>query len=224
MSAIKKILAGTAGLAAVIAAASPAAAQYYPGSGYGNGNGYGYGYQNNNPGNAVGQIINSVIGATQYGGYQYGNYGYGQSYGYRGQNIQANVAVNQCSGAVEARLNGGGGSYGGGYGGGYDNQSYGQGGRVSGITNIEARNNGALRVHGVISTMGGYGGGYRGNGYDGGGYGGSYGGNGYNGGGYGTPSLSFTCKVDYSGRVIDLSIDRNRGNYGYNSGYGYRGY
>ncbi len=99
MSAIKKILAGTAGLAAVIAVASPAAAQYYPGSGYGNG----YGYQNNSPGNAVGQIINSVIGATQYGGYQYGNYGYGQSYGYRGQNIQANVAVNQCSGANSPR-------------------------------------------------------------------------------------------------------------------------
>jgi hypothetical protein len=218
MTAIKKILAGTVGIAAIIGAASPAAAQYYPGNGYG-------GYQNNSPGNVVGQVINGVIAATQYGGYQYGNYGYGQSYGYRGQNIQASVAVNQCSGAVEARLNGGG--YNNGYGG-YDQgsnqgygQSYGQGGRVTGITNIEARNNGALRVHGVISTMagGGYNQGYsQGYGYNNG-YNQGYG---YNNGGYGAPSLSFTCKVDYSGRVIDLSIDRNRG--GYNRGYGYRGY
>ena len=52
-----------------------------------------------------------------------------------------------------------------------------------------------------------------------GGYNNGYG-NGYNNGGYGAPDLSFTCKVDYSGRVIDLQIDRNRR--GYNRGY--RGY
>jgi len=200
MSAIKKLLVGSAGLAAVIAAASPAAAQYYPGYGYGNGYGY-----NNNPGAVVGNVINGVIAATQYGGYQYGNYGYGQSYRYGNQTIPANVAVNQCAGAIQARL---GGGYGGGYGGygygGYNN--YGGGGQIAGITNIEARNNGALRVHGLISTMGNYGGGY------GGGYG-------YNRG-YGAPNLSFTCKVDYSGRVIDLEIDRNRGyGYGYNRGW-----
>ncbi len=182
MSASKKLLAATAGFAAVIGAASPAAAQYYPG--YNNGYGNGYGYQNNNPGAVVGNVINGVIAATQYGGYQYGNYGYGENYRYGNQMLPANVAVNQCAGAIQARLNGGG------YGG-YNN--YGGGGQIAGITNIEARNNGALRVHGLISTMGGYRGGY--------------------GGGYAVPDLSFTCKVDYSGRVIDLEIDRNRGNY-----------
>lgn len=195
MSAIKKLLVGTAGIAAVIAAASPAAAQYYPG--------YGYGYQNNSPGAVVGQVINGVIAATQYGGYQYGNYGYGQSYGYRGQNIQANVAVSQCTGAVEARLNGGG--YNNRYGG-YNNYGAGAGGRVSGITDIQPRHNGALRVHGVISTMAGYGGGY---GYQGG----------YGNQGYGAPNLSFTCKVDYSGRVIALGIEPYRPTYGYNRGW-----
>lgn len=221
MSAIKKLLVGSAGVAALIGVASPVAAQYYPGYGYGGG----YGYQNSTPGGVVAQVINGVIAATQYGGYQYGNYGYGQSYRYGSQTIPAQVAINQCAGAVEARLNGGGAynsgygngyGYGGGYGGGYGN--VGGGGRVSGITNIEARSNGALRVHGVISTMANYGGGY-GNqgGYGGGYYGGGYGG-GYNGSGYGAPSLSFTCKVDYSGRVIDLQIDRYRG-YGYNRGW-----
>ena len=201
MSAFKKLLAGTAGVAALIGVASPAAAQYYPGYGYGNGYGY-----NNNPGAVVGNVINGVIAATQYGGYQYGNYGYGQNYRYGNQTIPANVAVNQCSRAVEVRLNGGRYNSGYGYGyGGYNN--YGGGGRVTGITNIKPRNNGALRVLGVISTAGNYGGGY--------GYNGGYGGY---GGGYGAPNLSFSCKVDYSGRVIDLQITPFRG-YGYNRGW-----
>ena len=202
MSAFRKILVGTAGLAAVVAAASPAAAQYYPGNGYNNGynNGYSNGY--NNPGQAVGNVINGVIAATQYGGYQYGNYGYGQTYRYGGMTIPANVAVDQCARAIAQNGRGGYGDYNGTYSGGYGS-SWNGGGQVTGITNIEARNNGALRVHGVASTNGG-------------GYGG------YNGGGYGAPNVSFTCKVDYSGRVIDLSFDRLRGNYGYNNGY--RGY
>ncbi len=219
MSAYKKLLAGAAGLAVVVGAASPAAAQYYPSYGYGNGYG-------NNVGGAIGQVINGVISATQYGGYQYGNSGYGQSYGYGGRTIQANVAVQQCAGAVEARLNGNGGGYGsyggygGAYGGSYGNSGYGTGGRVSGITSIEPRNRGALRVHGLISSNsygGAYNGGYGGNngGYGGyGGYNGGYGG-GYNSGGYGSPNLSFTCKVDYSGRVIDLNIEQLRRDYGY---------
>ncbi|WP_347718387.1 hypothetical protein [Sphingomonas sp.] len=204
MSAYKKLLAGAAGLAVVVGAASPAAAQYYPSYGYGNDYG-------NNVGGAIGQVINGVISATQYGGYQYGNSGYGQSYGYGGRTIQANVAVQQCAGAVEARLNGNGGGYGsyGGYGGSYGNSGYGTGGRVSGITSIEPRNRGALRVHGLISSNS-YGGGYGGYG----GYNGGYGG-GYNSGGYGSPNLSFTCKVDYSGRVIDLKIEQLRRDYGY---------
>ena len=208
MSAYRKLLVGSAGLAAVIGAASPAAAQYYPNQGYGNGygyNGYGNGYNNgygNNVGNAVSQAINGVIAATRYGNYRDGNYGYGQSYGYGQQRIPANVAVEQCARVVEARLsgydrggyNGGydnryGAGYGGGYGG-YDSRyggGYGGGARVTGITKIEQRNRGAVRVFGVASQAGGY------------------------NQGYGAPGYSFSCKVDYAGRVIDLDLDRTQG-------------
>ena len=56
MTAITKFLAGGVA-AAALAGAAPAAAQYYPGYGY-----PGYG------GNAVGQVINQVLGGG-YGGY-----------------------------------------------------------------------------------------------------------------------------------------------------------
>lgn len=86
MSALVKILAGAAGLAAAVGFASPAAAQYYPGYGY------------NQGGGVVGAIINGVIGGNQYG---YGNYGGNDRF-----------AVSQCSRAVEARLGGGYRGYG----------------------------------------------------------------------------------------------------------------
>jgi hypothetical protein len=97
MTALKTVLAG--GVAAVaLVGAVPAAAQYYPQYGYGNG------------GNAVGQVLNQVLGGGQYGGY--GGYG-GNS----------QLAVNQCTAAVTQRINreygnryGGYGGYGGGYG------------------------------------------------------------------------------------------------------------
>jgi hypothetical protein len=86
MKAFTKIAA--AGIAfAGLAAAAPAAAQYYPG--------YGYGYPNG--GNVVGQVINQVLG----GGYGYNNYG-----------ANSQVAVNQCAAAVQQRLGGGYGGYG----------------------------------------------------------------------------------------------------------------
>ena len=90
MAAIKMILAGGVAAAALVTAA-PASAQYYPGNPYGYGGG----------GNIVGQVINQVLGGG-YGGY--------------GANSQ--VAVQQCVGAVQARL-------GGGYGGGYSPYGYG---------------------------------------------------------------------------------------------------
>jgi hypothetical protein len=66
MKAFTKIAA--AGIAiAGLAAAAPAAAQYYPG--------YGYGYPNG--GNVVGQVINQVLG----GGYGYNSYGGGRVLG-----------------------------------------------------------------------------------------------------------------------------------------------
>ena len=92
MKAFTKIVAGGVAIAG-LAAAAPAAAQYYPG--YGNG----YGYPNG--GNVVGQVLNQVLG----GGYGYNN----------GANSQ--VAVNQCAAAVQQRLGGGYGGYNG-YGGG----------------------------------------------------------------------------------------------------------
>ncbi len=216
MSALKKILIGSAGLAAMTAIASPAAAQYgYPYGGYGN----------NNAGGVIGAIIGAIGGG--YGQYGYGNYGYNQ--------VSDRTAVSQCAAAVEARLNGYGGGYGqqqaygyGGQYGAYGNNGYAQpygnfgGGRVAGITRVERRSNN-LKVYGVAMTNATYGGAsrYGNNGY---GYNQGYGGynQGYNGGYQVNPDLRFNCKVDRSGRVYDVDIDRlasyNRGDYY----YGYR--
>lgn len=158
MQAFKKILVGTAGLAALVGIAGPAAAQYYPNNGYG--------YQPD-VGQQVGQAINGVIGAMQYGGYPYGNYGYNQSY----YGMNGNDAVNRCARAVEVRLNGGG----------YQRWGYNNNGRVTGILDVQPRNNGALRVHGVASTYSGY--------------------------GYGQPNMSFTCRVSRYGQIEDLTFD-----------------
>jgi hypothetical protein len=126
---MKFLLAGGAAAAALLTAA-PAAAQYYPGYGY-PGYGYpGYGYGG---GNVVGQVLNQVLGG---------------GYGYNGANSQ--VAVNQCMGAVQARLGGYGAPYGG-YTYGYAN------GRVLGVSRVEPRSNGGLTVRGVASS-GRYGG------------------------------------------------------------------
>ena len=207
MSVKTKILAGAAGLAALVGFAAPAAAQYYPGQGYGY-PGTGYGYGNNN---VVSGIINSVLG---YGRYPYGNYGY---------NTYANQsgAVDQCARAVEARLNGyQGGYYGygnvpyggqyGGYGNPYGGQYGGQyggygynngyaGGRVQGITRVDRKSYG-LKVYGVASS------GYRG--YEG--YGRrSYGNYGYNAG----ADLSFNCEVRHDGRIRDIDINRRTANW-----------
>jgi hypothetical protein len=190
MLAKTKILAGAAGLAALVGMATPAAAQYYPGQGYGYGypgSGYGYGQ------NPIGQIVGQILG---YGRYPYGNYGYNQ---YGGQRM----AIDQCARAVEARLNGyrggyygyGNMPYGGGYGGGYGyNDRYGGGGQVQGITRVERKSYG-LKVWGVASS------GYRG--YDGYGRGG-YGNYGYVGG----ADLRWDCEVSYNGRIRDIDINR----------------
>jgi hypothetical protein len=181
MSLKMKILAGTAGLAAAVGLATPAAAQYYP-------NQYGYG---NNQG-VLGAIVNQVFG---YGRYPYGNYGYNS---YSNQR----VAVDQCARAVEARLSGryyGNYGYQGWNGYGYGNNGYGYsnngyGGRVLGITRVERKSYG-LKVRGVASS------GYQGyQGYGRGGYG-SYG---YSNG----ADLSFSCDVRYDGRIRDIDVKR----------------
>ena len=181
MSALNKLLAGTAGLAVMIGLAGPAAAQYYPNYNYPGYAAPGYGYGNNvgnNVGNAVGQAINGVIAATQYGNYPYGNYGYGQTYGY---GMNSNGAVDRCARAVEGRLNG--------YNG-YGDSRY-NGGRVTGITRVDPRGNGGLRVWGVASTYSGY--------------------------GYGQPNMSWDCSIDRFGRVTDTNFNTNR--WGYNRGW-----
>jgi hypothetical protein len=195
MTNMSKMLIGTAGLAAVLTIASPAAAQQpYP-----------YGQQNNG---VLGAIINSVTGGG-YGQYPQGNYGYGQ--------VNERAAVSMCAAAAEQRI---GGTYRGQPGNGYNNgyayngyqQGYangynGQTARVLGITSVERRNNGGLRVTGVASSGRGYG--YGNQGYN----------NGYNGQrAYANQSadLRFTCKVNTRGQVSDVNISRNQ--------VAYRGY
>lgn len=127
MKAITKVLAGAVALGAFVAAA-PAAAQFYPGYG-----GYGYGYPGYGYGGSiVGSIINSVT--RPYGGY--GGYGYNVPGG-------SQVAVNQCSAAVQQRL---GGGYAYGYGGNYGNA-------VS-VNSVEIRSGGGYRVRGVAAGYG----------------------------------------------------------------------
>lgn len=167
MKATTKIL-GVGIAAAVLAAAAPAAAQYYPG--YSQPYGYGQSY----PGQS-------------YPGYGYGNAPYG-GYAYGNVPGGSQIAVSQCSAAVQQRL-------------GYSGYGYGYGagnGRILGINSVEIRNGGGYKVRGVASA-GGYGyaggtvpfscrtdprgyvvevdlnGGYRGNGYGNG----NYGNNGY---------------------------------------------
>jgi hypothetical protein len=86
-------------------------------------------------------------------------------------------------------------------GGGYGYNPYGGGyggGRVLGVSRIEPRSNGGLTVRGV-ATSGRYGG--------------------Y--GGQGQVDLTWKCKTDYRGYIVDLDVDRARPAYGsgYNNGY-----
>jgi hypothetical protein len=178
MTAITKVLAGGVAIAA-LASAAPAAAQYYPGYG-----GYGYPYG----GNVVGQVLNQVLGG---------------GYGYNGYGANSQVAVNQCAGAVQQRLNGSYGGYG------YNGYGY-RGGRVLGISRVEPRNNGGLTVRGVASS-------------------GRYAAYGY--ANQGQVDLTWKCKVDYRGYVSDIDIDRVGRSYNYGnytpydySQYGYRRY
>jgi hypothetical protein len=196
MTLMSKMLIGTAGLAAALTIASPAAAQQpYP-------------YANPNSGGVVGAIINSVTGGG-YGQYPQGNYGYGQ--------VDERAVVGMCAAAAEQRING---NYrrqpGNGYNNGYANNGYqngynngynGQGARVLGITNVERRNSGSLKVTGVASSGRGYA--YGNQGYNNQGYNNGYGGQ------RGYPvnqaaDLRFTCKVNSRGQVSDINISRNQ--------------
>lgn len=214
MTNMSKMLIGTAGLAAVLTIASPASAQQaYP-------------YANPNTG-VVGAIINSVTGGG-YNQYPQSNYGYGQypqgNYGY-GQ-VNERGAVGMCAAAAEQRISGTyrgqpGYGYNNGYNNGYANNGYqqgyvngysGQGARVLGITNVERRNNGGLKVSGVASSGRAYA--YGNQGYYNQGYNNGY--NGQNAYANQAADLRFTCKVNTRGQVSDVNISRNQ--------IAYRGY
>jgi len=194
MTYMSKILIGAAGLTAALAIASPAMAQRpYP-----------YANPNNN---IVGAIINSVTGGS-YGQYPQGNYGYGQ--------INERGAVSMCAAAAEQRIssnyrsqpgyNNGHNGYQQGYANGYNRQTA----QVLGITNVERRNNGGLKVWGVASSGRAYG-------YGNQGYGQGYNNQGYNNGYNGqhpyadqAADLRFTCRVNSRGQVSDVNISRNQ--------------
>jgi hypothetical protein len=150
------------------------------------------------PGSPYGYGYGNPVGQVlnQVLGGGYGNYGYGAN---------SQVVVNQCVSAVQQRLSGGYGNYGG-YGGysyyPYEN-SYPRG-RVLGISRVEPRSGGGLTIRGVASS-------------------GRNGGYGY--GGQAQVDLTFKCKTDYRGFVVDVDIDRAQSNYGYGNGYTpYNGY
>lgn len=147
MTKTTNILIGAAGLAATVALASPAAAQYQ--------NPY------NSQGGVVGQIIGQVLG---YGQYPYGNYGYNQ----RSHN-SSRIAVDQCARATEARLNNR--ALNNQYNRWNPNQnpysSWAVQGRarVLGIDSVQVRNNGRLKVTGVATSGRRYDSGYGYGGY-----------------------------------------------------------
>jgi hypothetical protein len=211
MTNMSKIFIGAAGLTAALTIALPAAAQQpYP-------------YANQN-GGVVGAIINSVTGGG-YGQYPQGNYGYGQypqgNFGY-GQ-VNERAVVSMCAAAAEQRISASyRGQPGNGYNNGYANNGYqqgyangynAQGAHVLGITNVERRNNGSLRVSGVARSGLGYG--YGNHGYNNQGYNNQgYNNQGYNYGNNGqrthAADLRFTCKVNSRGQVSAVNISRNQ--------------
>jgi hypothetical protein len=193
MTNILKLLAGTAAIAGL---AAPAAAQYYPQPTY--------------PQQAYPQQ------AYPYPQQGYPQQGYGQQQGgiagiinqLLGNRYAApdRTAVTQCATAAQAQAATQYGQRGYGYNQGYSQgygQQYGQAyaqPRVTGITNVERRNNG-LRVSGVMSS--GMAGGYAQQGYQG------YGQQGYNPGyASATNHLTFRCNVDYRGQVTNVRIRR----------------
>ena len=129
--------------------------------------------------------------AAQYGNqYGYSPYApYGNAYGYR--NNMTNVAVQQCTAAVQSRLGNRAGISGilGGILGAPTAT-----GRVISITQVNPRNNNRVRVRGLANS-----------GYS------PYGVGAYGAVGYGyQPDLSFSCDVDARGRVRDVDINRRR--------------
>lgn len=116
--------------------------------------------------------------------------GYGSGVPYARPSSQ--VAINQCSSAVQGRL-GGGYAYGG--------YAYG-GPRVLGVSQVNARADGGITVHGVASS-------------------GRFASYGY---GADRPDLTWRCRTDFRGFVTEVSVfpaQPAQPAYGYGNAYGY---
>jgi len=139
--------------------------------------GYGYDQQYGTNQNALGAIIDGLIG-NRY-------------------NVSDRQAIHQCSWAAIQRARGGNWNGGGGYGQPYPgyNNYFGNSLRVTGITDVERRSKN-VRVRGTMGS-----GRYGNQGYDP-----RYPNQPY-GGGYGRSDLSFRCDVDYNGYVHNIHIE-----------------
>ncbi|HEY1143320.1 MAG TPA: hypothetical protein VGE68_04730 [Sphingomicrobium sp.] len=161
MTIMTKMMAGAATVAA-LATAAPAAAQYYSPR-YANPYGYSQPY-----GNAYGY--------------------YGNSYGYNAN--ATNMAAQQCTAAVQSRLNNRvtmGSILGAVFG------ARTSGGQVLQVTRVDP-NRGTVRVRGLASSGSNYS---------------PYGYGAYGALGYGARAdLSFKCDVDYNGYIRDVDINR----------------
>jgi hypothetical protein len=168
-------------VSAALAAAAPAAAQYYSNPYSSSAYAQPYGY------------------AQTYGYAQ--PYGYGQQYGYaQTYGISTAAAEQQCSAAVQSRLYNRSSSGIGGILGAVLGTSTSTTGRVVAITQASPRTDGTVRVRGLASS-----GRYAMNGY------GAYGVGAYGAAGYGYASqadLSFRCDVGMNGQIYDVSIRR----------------
>jgi hypothetical protein len=186
MLAVKTLALGAVGIAALVGGTAPASAQW--------GNPYGHGYGQPDAGQVIGQVIAQVLNP-------YGQWGHQRG-------VNPRVAVNQCSRAVQHRLQTSRqADYGYQQHNPYNPYGYGHGhnqARVLGITHVQQRSATTMRVHGVATS--GMGHAQYGGGQWGGGQWGGY-------GGYAQPQaqadLSFRCDVDFRGQIRHLSIGRN---------------
>lgn len=133
-------------------------------------------------------LATAAPSAAQYYGYGYAQ-PYGNGYGYR--TSATNMAVQQCSAAVQARLNNRGSS---GILGAIFGLNTGFNGRVLSVSQVIPRRS-TVTVRG-LATSGRYA--YNQYGY------GAYGALGYGS----QPDLSYRCSVDYRGYVRDVDINR----------------
>jgi hypothetical protein len=175
MLAVKTFALGAVGIAALVGGTAPASAQFFPGSPYG--------YGQPSAGQVIGQVIAQVLNPYGHWGYQ------------RGVNPQ--MAANQCSRAVQHRLQT---RHQAGWGHSYNPYGYGYGhnqARVLGITRMEQRSATTIRVRGVATS-----------GMMNHGQWGQWGG-GWGGHAQARADLSFRCDVDFRGHVRNVSIGRN---------------